>query len=341
MQNSEELTPYDEGDTLALMQNWLALRNAIVIQASNDWKDAFRNPEGEVANIPAEEMRKECERFFRGKWCAKLLGNDYEHLSGKEILLKLKEQTLREIKEGQEMGEMKVTLVQATPYPIEMIAQVASICYDSTIGNKKAFVRKLYKSGHHSPFEHVYFTFKIEGISRACSHQLVRHRLAAITQRSQRYCEENGFDYVVPPEIRFERDEEKQYKKHMEAVNDLYCDMIHLSQVKKEDARYLLPNACTTEMYFSCNLREMIHIANERLCSRAQWEIRKLVSMMVNTLDEDIRWMMQPKCCSGFSICYTPCERNKDGYVILKDKFPPEKEKKSDPPEEKEVKLNE
>ena len=93
---------------------------------------------------------------------------------------------------------MNVTLVQATPNPVETIAQIASICYDSNPKDPMKLVKHLYTGGHHSVFEHIYFTFKIEGISRACSHQLVRHRHCSFTQRSQRYCSEDGFDVVTP-----------------------------------------------------------------------------------------------------------------------------------------------
>ena len=93
---------------------------------------------------------------------------------------------------------MKVTLIQATPNPIETISKIASICYDSDPKNPLGLVKHLYKNGHHSVFEHIYFTFKIEGISRACSHQLVRHRHCSFTQRSQRYCSEDGFNYITP-----------------------------------------------------------------------------------------------------------------------------------------------
>ncbi len=305
---------------LTFMENWLALRNAIILNAVEDYKMAFSDPEGKNGNMLNRNLRKECEGFFRGKWCKRLLDGTDENLSGREILKRVRDQTLQELKDGQEECEMKVKLVQETPDPVDLICQIASICYDSKIVNKKQFVRKLYRSGHHSVFEHVYFTFKIEGISRACSHQLVRHRMAAITQRSQRYCEENGFNYVTPPSIFFEEgDVMEKYKKQVEQINNTYCDMIHLDDIKKEDARYLLPNACETQMYFSCNLRELIHIANERLCNRAQWEIRKLVNMMCSQVDEDLRWMLVPKCRSGIQICYTPCEMTKKGYVILQE----------------------
>lgn len=210
---------------------------------------------------------------------------------------------------------MKVTLIQQTPDPINTIANIASMCYDSRVTNKAAMVKHLYLNGHHSPFEHIYFTFKIEGISRACSHQLVRHRLCAFTQRSQRYCEENAFQYVTPEEIKKNQILSDLYDKVMDNINDRYCDMIHLHDVKKEDARFMLPNACTTSMYLSCNLRELIHIANERLCSRAQWEIREVVKQMVALVDPKLQWMLVPKCQSGFLICNMPCQGR--GFTLI------------------------
>lgn len=79
-----------------------------------------------------------------------------------------------------------------------------------------------------------------------------------------------------------------------------------------EDARYILPNACCTDLYLSCNLRELIHICNERLCSKAQWEIRELVEKMVNLVDPDLRFMLVPKCQSGRIICNSPCKMKGD-----------------------------
>lgn len=77
--------------------------------------------------------------------------------------------------------------------------------------------------------------------------------------------------------------------------------------VPNEDARYILPNACETELYLSCNLRELIHIANERLCRRAQWEIRELVEKMVSLVDPELHFMLVPKCKSGRIICHENC----------------------------------
>ena len=200
---------------------------------------------------------------------------------------------------------MKVTLIQSTPNPIETIATIASICYDSNPKNPSGLVNHLYKNGHHSVFEHIYFTFKIEGISRACSHQLVRHRHCSFTQRSQRYCSETSFGMVEPKSI-MRIDSKDGYGNLMLLLDDHYKEL-QARGIPNEDARYILPNACTTDLYLSCNLRELIHIANERLCSRAQWEIRDLVKQMVALIDPELHFMLVPKCKSGRIICHSPC----------------------------------
>ena len=199
---------------------------------------------------------------------------------------------------------MQVTLIQHTPNPIETIAQIASICYNSDPKNPLGLVRHLYRNGHHSVFEHIYFTFKIEGISRACSHQLVRHRHCSFTQRSQRYCDETDAEYIIPDGI-----------KNIDLWGADMANAFNGYEAQKligtpaEDARYILPNACATSLYLSCNLRELIHICNERLCSRAQWEIRDLVKEMVALVDPELQFMLVPKCQSGRIICNSPCNK--------------------------------
>lgn len=200
---------------------------------------------------------------------------------------------------------MRVTLIQSTPNPVETAAQIASICYDSNPKDPMKLVKHLYRNGHHSVFEHIYFTFHIDGISRACSHQLVRHRHCSFTQRSQRYCSEDGFEHVCPRSIE-EIDPFRNYQALMNTVTRHYEELQALG-VPNEDARYLLPNACDTSLYLSCNLRELIHIANERLCTRAQWEIRELVKQMVALVDPELQFMLVPKCKSGRIICNSPC----------------------------------
>ena len=200
---------------------------------------------------------------------------------------------------------MNVTLIQATPNPVETIAQIASICYDSNPKNPMALVKHLCNNGHMSVMEHIYFTFKIEGISRACSHQLVRHRHCSFTQRSQRYCSEDGFEVVQPKSFDAVY-EEGWYEAFANSIQDGYRDL-QRNGVPNEDARYILPNACATSLYLSCNLRELIHMANERLCCRAQWEIRDLVKDMCKLVDPQLQFMLVPKCQSGRIICNAHC----------------------------------
>ena len=202
---------------------------------------------------------------------------------------------------------MVVKLVQHTLDPIDTISKIASICYDSDPKDPLKLVKHLYKSGHHSVFEHIYFTFKIEGISRACSHQLVRHRMCSFTQRSQRYCNESDENFVIPNTF---ADTIYSYDGYVSAVQEIYDRYTGLVKVgvPKEDARYILPNACCTDLYLSCNLRELIHICNERLCSKAQWEIRELVKKMVELVDPQLKFMLVPKCRSGRIICNSPCK---------------------------------
>ena len=200
---------------------------------------------------------------------------------------------------------MNVTLVQETKNPIETISKIASICYESSPNDPMKLVKHLYKSGHHSVFEHIYFTFKIEGISRACSHQLVRHRMCSFTQRSQRYCSETDNTSVIPLSV--VGDNLSDYLDTLFGMSERYANLVKAG-VPKEDARYVLPNACSTDLYLSCNLRELIHICNERLCSRAQWEIRELVSKMVDLVNPELKFMLVPKCKSGRIICNSPCK---------------------------------
>lgn len=186
---------------------------------------------------------------------------------------------------------MKVTLIQATPDPIGLIAKIASVCYDSDPKDPAAMVKHLYRNGHESVFEHVHFTFMVEGISRACSHQLVRHRLCSFTQRSQRYCDESGMDFGLPATI----EDDPDTMEVMDAVKDQYAYLVQHG-IPKEDARYILPNATETSMYISMNLRELIHMCEERLCLRAQDEIRRVVRFMREQVDDDLKFMLKPRC---------------------------------------------
>lgn len=182
---------------------------------------------------------------------------------------------------------MKVTLISHSPTPEKLIAAAARLCYSdagaseilNNFSDEKAaeFVNMLASIGHESPMEHVSFTFAIEGISRACSHQLVRHRIASYSQKSQRYVNENAFEFITPPEIQNCPEALSEFNKHMCAVTDAYEKIADLltkkhtqafleqgfnekeatSKARKlanEDARFVLPNACETKILVTMNV---------------------------------------------------------------------------------------
>jgi len=185
---------------------------------------------------------------------------------------------------------MRVELLSYTPDPERAVFTAARLCYSSK-GIKELLVEKkgnslsslLYKiksSGHLSVLEHASFTFGIEGISRVTTHQLVRHRIASYSQKSQRYVSEIGFKYVTPPTIKECKEAEAIFQKIMEACENAYTKLIELG-IPKEDARYLLPGGCETKIIVTMNARELLHFFTLRCCRRAQWEIREVAKEML------------------------------------------------------------
>ena len=160
-------------------------------------------------------------------------------------------------------------------------------------------IDRVLSSGHHSTIEHIQVSFAISNVSRACTHQLVRHRHMSFSQKSQRYVKEKGqFDYIIPPTI--ERDEKlkKVFEDFMGEISSKYQEFVEAG-IPAEDARFVLPNAAASSLVASLNLRELIHVANLRLCTRAQDEIRHLVKGMCDELIKEEPWLkpyLVPKC---------------------------------------------
>ncbi len=196
-------------------------------------------------------------------------------------------------------AKLKVILLRHSPNPEETIAMAAKLCYSPAditslkdkieTKDQKAFIEKLVKMGHMSPVEHASFTFAVEGISRACSHQLVRHRLASYSQQSQRYVsEESGFDYVIPPIIREDKELKKIFISFMQQAQDTYNSIVQklnekgvTGEAANQDARFILPNASETKIMVTMNARELLHFFRQRCCNRAQWEIRQMADEML------------------------------------------------------------
>ena len=166
-------------------------------------------------------------------------------------------------------------------------------------------ISRVVSSGHYSTIEHIQVSFAISNISRACSHQLVRHRHMSFSQKSQRYVKEKGqFDYLTPNTIEKNEELNKKFDEFMAKVSEFYLELTEAG-IPAEDARAVLPNAASTSMVASLNLREMIHLANLRLCTRAQTEIRILVKRMCDELVKEEPWLKEylvPKC-ERFGFC--------------------------------------
>lgn len=188
---------------------------------------------------------------------------------------------------------MKVTLIQETPNPVETIANIATICYGKDKAkNPKKLVENLLRLKHLSVFEHIYFTWKIEGISRTCLAQLTRHRHASYTVRSQRYCSESEQSFIVPESMDYNVALIQEYYTFMDTAKDFYDYLISWG-VKREDARFVLPQAMETDLYMSCNLRELLHIYKLRSDKSAQWEIRELVEKIRESVNPELDFMFE------------------------------------------------
>ncbi len=185
---------------------------------------------------------------------------------------------------------MLVQLLTHTPNPEQVVAAAARLCYsDSSIeqllGQSSEQVSRLLGKildlGHYSVLEHASFSFGIEGISRACSHQLVRHRIASFSQQSQRYVShDTPFEAVVPDSIAGQPALLARFRSHMEETHGLYRDLM-AAGVPAEDARFVLPNAAATKLVLTMNARELHHFFVLRCCRRAQWEIRAMAKEML------------------------------------------------------------
>lgn len=181
-------------------------------------------------------------------------------------------------------------LIRYTPEPDRTVAMSAHLCYspigaqelEETMTDKQVagLIKRLREMGHTSTFEHVSFTFAIEGVSRVLTHQLVRHRLASYSQQSQRYVKEHDFETILPPSLAAKPKYKKQFDDLCQRIQDLYNEWTEAG-IPAEDARYILPNATETKIVVTMNARSLLHFFELRCCNRAQWEIRALANLML------------------------------------------------------------
>ncbi|MDD3655200.1 MAG: FAD-dependent thymidylate synthase [Atribacterota bacterium] len=227
---------------------------------------------------------------------------------------------------------MKVQILNYTRFPEETVAQAARLCYSNkTIDQLKEetaeekndiIIKKIMKLGHYSVLEHVSFTFGIEDISRITSHQLVRHRIASFSQKSQRYVKlGKKQNHITPKSIRNNNsDLLLKFQELSQSCFSFYREML-AQGIPAEDARYILPQSVTTSIIFTANARELIHFFRLRCCNRAQWEIRELAISMLKLVKEIAPHIFQDSgpscligpCPEGEMTCGKPWSREQSG----------------------------
>ncbi len=185
---------------------------------------------------------------------------------------------------------MHVELIALTQYlrgngtPEELLEHAGRVCYRSeSRGDPAKFLRARLREGHESLIEHASATFEISGISRTCSHQLVRHRIASYSQESQRYVDMSDPALVIPDAIAEDPRARAAWEGFVENVKTTYQELRELG-ILKEDARFVLPNATETRIIVTMNFRELLHFFRLRITPEAQWEIRRMAIEMLKLL---------------------------------------------------------
>ena len=215
---------------------------------------------------------------------------------------------------------MHVELLYHTPDPERAIATAARLCYApvgaselmETMSDERvhSVLSTIMKNGHYSTLEHASFTFAIDGVSRALTHQLVRHRLASFNQQSQRYVKyTDGVDTVKPESIASNPEAEAVFDEAIQSSVEAYERLLELG-IPAEDARYLLPNATESKIVVTMNARELLHFFELRCCNRAQWEIRELANRMLELVRPVASYIFMdagPSCVRGHCSEGTMC----------------------------------
>lgn len=185
---------------------------------------------------------------------------------------------------------MKIELLSITKNAEKLIEDAGRTSYASydkkTKNSYKKFIKMIIRQGHFSVLEHAFAIFRVDGVSRALTHQLVRHRLCSFIQRSQRYINEQDFDFIIPPDIKKNEKALKLFTDHIKDVQKIYLELRN-NGIKKEDARFILPNCVSSEIVIGANLRQWRHIIKLRGEKHAQWEIRQMAVKILMILKKE------------------------------------------------------
>ena len=216
---------------------------------------------------------------------------------------------------------MKIEIISITPAAERVIAEAARTCYLSfdrqSEDADRNLIRSLIRRGHHSVLEHASATFRIKGCSRAFTHQLVRHRLCAFSQQSQRYVDEDGFRAVIPPRVEADPAALEVFQQTLEDIHRSYHALRKLG-IPKEDARFLLPTAAESEIVFSANFRQLRHMLIIRGAPPAQWEIRRVFVEILRRLKREVPLLVEDMEIDEERGAIVPVVNEKQPAVTLK-----------------------
>jgi thymidylate synthase (FAD) len=214
---------------------------------------------------------------------------------------------------------LNVQLIAYTNDPVRVVASAAKLCYSASSlvelfegldgKNVRKFLSILRDSGHMSPFEHASFTFAAEGLSRVTTHQLVRHRIASYSQRSQRYVTMDRPACVMPPEVEQNAEARVVFERARDDAFAAYEKLVALG-ISAEDARFILPHGWETSIVVTMNARELLHFFELRLCRRAQWEILETARLMLARVYGVAKELFEgagPSCIAGFCKEHRSC----------------------------------
>jgi thymidylate synthase (FAD) len=222
---------------------------------------------------------------------------------------------------------MLVNLLYHTPDPERAVATAARLCYApegaaelmERMSDERAtkVLSTIMKSGHFSALEHASYTFAVDGVSRALTHQLVRHRIASFNQQSQRYVTYSGEpEIVLPAAIAEDPETLAAFNTAIDVAYATYAQLVDAG-IPAEDARYVLPNACISKIVITMNIRELLHFFEVRCCHRAQWEIQELADRMLGLVEPTAPYIFMDAgaacrrgpCTEGKMTCGDPFER--------------------------------
>ena len=204
------------------------------------------------------------------------------------------------------MGTITI-LEETTRFPLQKIGQMAGICWNSPTDNPEKNKKRAIdciKSGHGRVMEYASVELIIEGYSARCIREWYTHIAGGPTrlQESTRYVDESSFPYVMPPSIAKNEEAKAIYENTMKSIQEGYKALIALAS-PKEDCAMILPLGMTTKIVDKRNLRSLVDMSKQRMCSRAYWEYRELMRDICKALSEyseEWKWLvdncMHPKC---------------------------------------------